>query len=158
MDHLQPFVRMKSDRGWFYYNMPYEFRKLRHPKYGEAYLPLNRDYMPLGMVNGKPVDYLDFWDWAVKFKENPANFLDVWVPAPGLYLFGDDPQTLVSYFSRFSRLMMKPQEMVAQSSRGPGVNKQTPKRLSEKPEGLPKRFYSPHSQSFSPGEGSAEGV
>jgi hypothetical protein len=53
--------------------MPYCFLKLDVPERGEhVYLPLNRNYKPLGMSQSKWVDYYDYTHQCVSFRKDPA--------------------------------------------------------------------------------------
>lgn len=94
-----------TDRdAWFRHNMPYHFKKLDLP--GHVYLPLNRDYLPLGMqkTNPQPIlRYEDFADKAVKFARDPSSFEGVWGQSP-LFLYHDGMNFRGDYFERLEKL------------------------------------------------------
>lgn len=89
---------------WFRYWMPYTFQQV-----GDRYLPLNRDYKPLGMITREHVRYEDYIEsHGVKFARDPRTYTDVWhSPNAPLFLYADHPQTRLDYFERLARLMTR---------------------------------------------------
>lgn len=95
-----------TDMGaWFRYWMPYTFQELS----GGVYLPLNRDYKPLGLIQRDHVEYEDFAvTHGVKFARDPRTFTDVWWDAgEPLFLYSDNPRSREDYFIRLDRLMSR---------------------------------------------------
>ena len=96
-----------SENPWFRIWMPYVFMKLDQP--GHVYLPVNRNYKPLGMGKQAQVDYEQYGCRAMTFAANPHSFADIWflnIPDKGCaYLYADDPATQRTYFERLERLM-----------------------------------------------------
>jgi hypothetical protein len=93
---------------WFRYWMPYYFEHLKDEKRKHVYLPVNRDYKPLGIVSMKHVDYDDFRDQAMVFSSDPTLLNDVWVPGrQPLFLYNDDPESRRDYFVRFEKLLSR---------------------------------------------------
>ncbi len=91
---------------WFRYWMPYQFKKIDDEKRKHVYLPLNRDYKPLGYINARDyLDYAAFRSHAVVFSRNPSTFADVWTNHVGLYLYNDSHESRLDYFVRLDRLM-----------------------------------------------------
>jgi hypothetical protein len=98
----------------FRYFLPYCYRKIEGVK-GHVYIPLNRNYLPLGVIGMKDVGpegfddtYSGFKSHWITFKKDPLEFQDVWAEQP-LYLYRnkDDHPT---YFARLERLMLQPQQ------------------------------------------------
>lgn len=104
----------QSDR-WFRYWMPYTFHKLDHPRLKHVYLPLNRNYKPLGITSREGVRYEDFIGQAIAFAQDPSGFKDVWddTTPKGLFLYADSPNTRTDYFERLGRLLSKPSRLVS---------------------------------------------
>ena len=92
---------------WFRYWMPYQFVKLEHTKYQHVYLPVNRNYKPLGIVAKDNVDYEKYMPQAAVFDENPVSFQNVWWEESGLYLYSDAPESRINYFDRLGRLLVR---------------------------------------------------
>ena len=90
---------------WFRYNMIYHLQKLDVP--GHVYLPLNRDYRPLGIAsdgkNWTDVDYMAHAEKAMKFSRDPSTFTDVWGHSP-LYMYYDGAHFRADYFARLEKL------------------------------------------------------
>lgn len=103
---------MKGLDSWFRYWMPYVFQKIEHPKFKHVYLPLNRNYKPIGCIDEKHVNYADFMHQAIKFEKDPSTFEGVWLEG-GLYLYEDNPQSLETYFARLRKLMLQRQTLIA---------------------------------------------
>lgn len=88
--------------------MPYVFQRLPHPKRKQVFMPLNRDYKPLGLPRSGHVDYAEMAPThAVVFGRDPASFKDVWsnVRGDSLWLYDDHPRSRLDYFQRLERLM-----------------------------------------------------
>jgi len=86
-----------TDR-WFRYWMPYAFARLDHPKVKHVWLPLNRNYKPLGITAGDHVDYADFIDQAIVFARDPRATKGVFYPSKD-----PDPDMLWMYASTIGR-------------------------------------------------------
>lgn len=99
--------QLTTDNHWFRRWMPYTFQKLEHPTRAHCYLPLNRDYKPLGAHTQEHVDYSLFLNsHAILFSSEPSEIKGVWA-GEGLYLYSNDPQSRVDYFDRFQTLMSR---------------------------------------------------
>lgn len=99
-------LKLTRDDHWFRFWMPYCLTPLKRPR---QYLPLNRNYKPLGVLSKDWVDYEPFADThGVVFSRDPATFRDVWVddPTQGLFLYDDGPLSRRDYFERLGRLMV----------------------------------------------------
>lgn len=96
---------------WFRFWMPYLFQKMDHPKIKHFYLPLNRNYKPLGAVSKDWVEYEAFqFSNGVAFSSDPAQIRDIWLPGKNtelLYLYDDTTESRRDYFKRFERLMAR---------------------------------------------------
>ncbi len=100
---------------WFRFWMPYYFEKLEHPKFKWVYLPVNRNYKPLGISSDKWVDYDSFMNsHAVRFSRDPITFEGIWrgVDPDELFLYNDDRKSRLDYFERLGKLMEKSIELV----------------------------------------------
>lgn len=92
---------------WFRFWMPYLFQKIDHPKIKHFYLPLNRNYKPLGVISKDWIEYEGFASsHGVAFASDPANIPNVWLPG-SLYLYDDTTKSRRDYFTRFERLMAR---------------------------------------------------
>jgi len=102
--------------------MPYLLQKVEHPGIKWAYLPLNRNYKPLGQMTSERVDYAGYMTThGVRFARDPALIKAVWVDAPSagaemLWLYSDGPTSRLDYFARFERLMSKAVSTIGNSS------------------------------------------
>ncbi|MEN2746444.1 hypothetical protein [Sphingomonas sp. T9W2] len=96
--------------------MPYVIQRVHTPGHKHAFLPLNRDYLPLGLRRDGSVTYADYMPThGVFFARDPAKFADVfWEPESGdqLWLYDDSPASRVDYFARLERLMSRQMDMV----------------------------------------------
>jgi hypothetical protein len=95
--------------------MPYVFERIEHPKRKHAFLPLNRDYAPLGMARGGGLDFPAMLPThGVYFARDPALIDGVfWTMRAGsLWLYDDSPASRVDYFERLERLMSRQMEMI----------------------------------------------
>jgi hypothetical protein len=112
--------RLSSGNQWFRYWIPYKFEPILKSKHKHAYLPLNRNYKPLGHRSIKDVvDYDAYPSQAVIFSSDPHLFADIWMPGDLLYLYDDTWTSRLDYFTRFERLMLhslKVLEMTGSSS------------------------------------------
>lgn len=103
---------------WFRIWLPYQFVQLEMPKHKHVYLPVNRNYKPLGVVSEEFVDYDDFLDQAVIFRSDPHEFVGVWNNPDGLYLYDDGPESRRDYFVRLGRLADRSMMLVGVGERG----------------------------------------
>lgn len=88
---------------------PWEFNlDAIYPRAREhTYLPLNRDYKPLGMW-GEWVEYIDFPEQFVRFTVAPEKMVGIWLNNTGCiapYLYCDGPETHRTYGERYGRLL-----------------------------------------------------
>jgi hypothetical protein len=85
--------------------MPYCFQKLERP--GHVWLPLNRNYKPLGFFSAQHVDYDAHAHMAAKFAKDPSGFDGIWErhrQKDCLWLYSDTAASRLDYFERFERL------------------------------------------------------
>jgi hypothetical protein len=94
--------------------MPYCFHKIDAPGAKDVYLPLNRNYKPLGYAGPQGsslsswVDYKDYLHQAVVFSRDPSTFEGIWTKTtPFLYLYSDSSATQATYFQRLEKLMSR---------------------------------------------------
>ena len=110
-------IKITREDQWFRYWMPYVFVKIDHPKLKHVYLPLNRNYKPLGQSTDKFVDYMEYLDQAIIFKRSPDTLEDIWMPEDTpenyYYLYTDSQSSRNSYGRRFQSLMEKSVRLVA---------------------------------------------
>lgn len=94
--------------------MPYTFHHFDDAKWKFVYLPLNREYKPLGCNLKEHQEYDDFRGVAWIFLRDPHEFKDVWYDgqyafngpcATHPYLYNDDPNSRLDYFERLTKLM-----------------------------------------------------
>jgi hypothetical protein len=100
--------------------MPYLLQRVEVPGRKHAFLPLNRNYVPLGMPSSEGyVKYSDaqiIASHAVYFARDPAKIEGVWWSNDGNgrhWLYDDSTASRVDYFARLERLMSRQMEMVA---------------------------------------------
>jgi hypothetical protein len=89
--------------------MPYAFQRIDHPTRRHVFMPLNRDYKPLGHERRVHVDYEALAaTHAVAFQRDPASLTDVWTRVDGttLWLYNDSIDSRRDYFERLARLMV----------------------------------------------------
>ncbi|RYY10572.1 MAG: hypothetical protein EON55_16070 [Alphaproteobacteria bacterium] len=108
---------MASTPTFFKLWMPYLYQKVEVSGRKHAYLPLNRDYVPLGYrrANGF-VQYEEVASThAVYFSRDPSLLKDVWwnVRGDSLWLYDDSVASRLDYFERLQRLLTRKMEMVA---------------------------------------------
>ena len=102
--------RLTHDDQWFRYWMPYCFQKLEVGGRKHVYLPLNRDYKPLGITSKDFVSYDDYLKQAVVFSADPHTFDGIWNKKDNkekLYMYEDAYSTRVNYFARLERLLSR---------------------------------------------------
>ena len=88
--------------------MPYVYQKIDDQEFPFVFLPLNRQYKPLGVITDKFVDYDDYRTHRVVFKKDPTFFKNIWTNP--CYLFNDGPESQKDYFIRLERLLKHPCE------------------------------------------------
>lgn len=90
--------------------MPYLYHRVDHPKLSNVFLPLNRNYKPLGSLTPEFVRYEDYAEsHGVHFARDPVAFKDIWWRSQGahFWLYDDTPESRTEYFHRLERLMVK---------------------------------------------------
>lgn len=100
MMNLKDAARLSSLDAWSRYGLPYAFKRLSTVG-GHVWLPLNRDYKPIGQ------DGEDFASGPVRFAVDPTTLRGIWhgsVEGQTLYLYDDAPESRVDYFARLERL------------------------------------------------------
>jgi len=99
---------------WFRYWMPYHFQRLDDDKHKHVYLPVNRDYKPLGVTKrDEHLNYDDYRHQAVVFSRDPNTYTDVWVEGrQPLFLYNDGAGSRMDYFERLQRLMSRSKLLV----------------------------------------------
>lgn len=102
---------------FFKYWMPYLFQRVQHPTRKHVFLPLMRDYKPLGYVGGGRVDYEQVaLTHGVVFSRDPASFQDIWWnsdSAGRFWLYDDSAASRFDYFERLERLLLKANTLLA---------------------------------------------
>ncbi|HZF43315.1 MAG TPA: hypothetical protein VEZ48_07890 [Sphingomonadaceae bacterium] len=113
------FVRKSSNEQSFArYWLPYCFQRVDWAGAKWAFLPLNRNYKPLGYLSGAWVDYPDYLQThGVKFSRDPSTITGAWVdnPSPAsdvLWLYSDGAKSRLNYFARLERVMLKAKMLV----------------------------------------------
>ena len=101
---------------WFRYWMPYSFFKLEVADHNHVYLPVNRNYKPLGVTSDDWVDYEDFIEQAVVFSADPHTFDEVWFHRDTLHLYEDVITSRVDYFKRLERLLGRSVKLFEQAN------------------------------------------
>ena len=94
--------------------MPYLFERIEHPRHKHAFLPLNRDYAPLGMRRCGHRDYAAMLPThGVFFARDPAKLDVFWnVRGRSHWLYDDSSASRFTYFERLQTLMMRQMEMI----------------------------------------------
>jgi hypothetical protein len=90
--------------------MPYLYQRVTVPGRKHAFLPLNRNYLPLGMRRNGWVDYKAVaGTHAVFFSRDPSTLADVWWNQSGdsFWLYDDSAASRIGYFERLQRLMLR---------------------------------------------------
>jgi hypothetical protein len=113
-----PLARLTHGDQWFRYWMPYQFKKMPHPKRKHLFLPVNRNYKPLGITSRDHVNYESYMDQAVVFPKDPATFEGVWWDSNGLYLYEDALESRRDYFQRLQKLLSYSVALVARVDEG----------------------------------------
>jgi hypothetical protein len=96
--------------------MPYLYQRVEVPGRKHAFLPLNRDYQPLGMRREGWTDYQQVASThAVFFARDPAQLEGVWWNQRdgSFWLYDDSVASRIDYFKRLETLMLRQMEMVA---------------------------------------------
>jgi hypothetical protein len=103
---------------WFRFCMPYHIEHLEDPQHKHAYLPVNREYKPLGITSSNWVHYEDYRSQAMVFVSDPAAFEDIWIRrGNGLWLYSDSPESRLDYFARLERLLNRSVKLLEKASR-----------------------------------------
>jgi hypothetical protein len=110
MMHVERAAKLTRERHFFRFWMPYLFQKIEVDGVKWVFLPLNRNYKPLGVLDREHVDYQTLASsHGVKFSRNPALLTGVWtnVSEDGsqLWLYSDTPTSRADYFDRFEKIM-----------------------------------------------------
>jgi len=92
---------------WFRYWMPYTFTKLEIDgvNFKHVYLPLNRNYKPLGCFTSSYVDYYDYRNQCMRFIKNPNTLSGVWWNNAPLFLYNDGDESRETYFKRLGKVL-----------------------------------------------------
>ena len=103
-------AKLTRERHFFRFWMPYLFQRLEVDGVRHAFLPLNRNYKPLGIISGDHVDYGGLaLSHGVSFTRDPALLVGVWDnksdDGSQLWLYSDSPQSRTDYFARFEKIM-----------------------------------------------------
>ena len=99
-------IRLRRN-SWFRVCLPYHYAPLKPaPGAKHIYLPVNRNYKPLGIRSREWVDYEEFRAQAVVFATDPHKFEGIWSDLERLYLYSDNYATLTDYFARLEQLMI----------------------------------------------------
>ena len=96
--------------------MPYLLKRISVAGKRHAFLPLNRDYLPIGERDENAVPYEHYMpSHGVYFARDPSKFAGIFWKIEGdhLWLYDDSPASRVTYFSRLEMLMTQRMEMVA---------------------------------------------
>ena len=105
--------RLTLGNHWFRIWMPYQFVHLRSRRFKHLYLPVNRNYKPLGHIGREWVDYREYASQAVIFRSDPHHLEGVWANPERLYLYNDSVGSRLDYFARYERLMSRSMAVVA---------------------------------------------
>lgn len=100
-------ARLTRSPHWFRFWMAYQLVKLSSRQHPHLYLPLNRDYKPLGYLSRECVEYEAYTHQAMAFASDPHTFKCVWTDEEQLYLYNDEPQSRSDYFVRIERLLSR---------------------------------------------------
>ena len=105
---------------WFRIWMPYCFEELSAGK-KTVWMPLNRNYKPLGHSGGEYVDYENFIAQAIQFSRDPRTFKGIWIDAPmpnstQLWLYEDASSSRIDYFARLEKLVAKQPKLFGPSA------------------------------------------
>lgn len=98
---------------FFRFWLPYLFQRIDHPSHAHVFLPLNRNYKPLGVTSSEWVEYDNYTlSHGVFFARDPSTFSGIWHGTvkegdSQLWLYNDGPASRLDYFVRFEQLMSK---------------------------------------------------
>lgn len=112
--HVQPpYLDLLRTPHWFRINMPYLIERIGDD--GKLWLPLNREYKPLGRPRSEFVRYEDEIANAMVFRRDPRKFDGIFINhdprAPKdlardrMWLYSDSPASRQDYFARLGRLL-----------------------------------------------------
>ncbi|UEM18993.1 hypothetical protein JL100_018070 [Skermanella mucosa] len=98
--------------GHFRLVMPYAFIGLEHPVHRHVYLPLNRNYRPLGCPRQFGAGLDDIYDYlsqAWVFRRDPTTFTGIWWNSGEcfLHLYDDSAESRKDYLNRYAKLLTK---------------------------------------------------
>ena len=96
--------------------MPYCFQKLEVADRAHVYLPVNRNYKPLGVTDEEWVDYDTYLPQAVVFSADPRRFDGIWLDNETLHLYEDAVSSRVDYFARLEKLLSRVVKLYAKSN------------------------------------------
>ena len=109
--------RLTNTPHWFRFWLPYQFVKLELETRKHVYLPLNRNYKPLGYLGKDFLKYEDYASQAVVFGSDPSGFKGVWHDPAGLYLYDDNPRSRRDYFERLDKLLSRTMSLYGRTER-----------------------------------------
>jgi hypothetical protein len=96
-------------QGWARFWLPYAFIKMPSDTgFRHVYLPLNRNYKPLGQLENEYVNYENFVNSFIFFKTDPKKLRGIWTGSnPSfLHLYNDGrPDTWADYYVRLAALL-----------------------------------------------------
>ena len=102
---------------FFKHWLPYLFQRVEHPKRKHVFLPLARDYQPLGYLGGLHANYDDAAvSNGVVFSRDPASFKKIWWHSDSkgrFWLYDDSATSRFDYFARLERLLLKSNTLLA---------------------------------------------
>lgn len=115
-------VGIGTGKHFFRFWMPYVFQRINHAGAKHAFLPLNRNYKPLGQLDKKHADYDALAEsHGVSFARDPLTFTGIWTnsrPDDGLFwLYDDRPASRTDYFERLEKLMTKSMPVIGSRRR-----------------------------------------
>jgi hypothetical protein len=96
------------------YVLPYCFQKMSN--FGKnVYLPLNRDYKPIGVISSDYVYYDEYRHLFVRFSSCPSKIKGVWHEVSkdrndeiyAFYLYSDKLSSREEYYARLAKVMSK---------------------------------------------------
>ena len=91
-------------------------RRIEEPERNHVYLPVNRNYKPLGITPAEWVDYDTYLSQAVVFSANPHTFDDIWFHNETLHFYEDVVSSRVDYFARLEWLLSRVVKLHAKSN------------------------------------------
>jgi hypothetical protein len=114
---------MPLSNEFWHYHLPYKMMNLEHSRTKNLYLPVNRNYKPLGIISGDFVKYDDYIDQAIIFSRPLRENELFWNRRSDgsiseYYLYNDgNCHDFMSYLNRLN-LLMKRKHVVAGSKEG----------------------------------------